>query len=88
MGLIRNLKINLVGCVYKISIIVLKMENGVEAYFMLRGRPWLKQAKVHHNCGDSTLIIILKNRIVTLSIIKHVNIKSSQRPKTLNNELN
>jgi hypothetical protein len=49
MGLIQNLKINLAGCVYKNSAIVLKMENGVEAYSMLLGKPWLKQAKVHHN---------------------------------------
>jgi hypothetical protein len=49
MGLIRNLKINLAGCVYKILITVLKMENGIEAYSMFLGRPWLKQAKAHHN---------------------------------------
>jgi len=49
MGLIRNLKINLAGCVYKILIIVLKMESGIEAYSMFLGRPWLKQAKAHHN---------------------------------------
>jgi len=39
MGLIQNLKIDLVGYVYKISITILKMENGVEAYSMLLGRP-------------------------------------------------
>ncbi len=49
IGLIRNLKINLAGCVYKISIIVLNMENGVEVYFMLLGWPWLKLATAHHN---------------------------------------
>jgi hypothetical protein len=54
------------------------MENGVEAYSMFLGRPWLKQAKAHHNWGDSTLTIILENIIVTLNIIKHMNIKSSQ----------
>ncbi len=49
MGLIQNLKMNMVGSIYKILVIVLKMENGVEAYSMLLGRPWLKQAKTHHN---------------------------------------
>jgi hypothetical protein len=39
MGLIRKLKINMAGCVYKISVIVLKMENGVEMYSMLLGSP-------------------------------------------------
>jgi hypothetical protein len=78
MGLIQNLKIDLVGCVYKFFVIVLKMENGVETYSMLLGRPWLKQTKVRHNWGDSALTIILENIIVTLNMIKHVNIKSSQ----------
>jgi hypothetical protein len=57
IGLIRNLKINLVGCDYKISIIVLNVENGVEAYSILLGHPWLKLAKAHHNWGDNTLTI-------------------------------
>jgi hypothetical protein len=73
---------------YKFSIIVLRMENGVEAYFMFLKRPWLIQAKAHQNWGDSTLIIISKNIIVTLSMIKYVNINLSQRPKNLDNEFN
>jgi hypothetical protein len=62
------------------------MENGVEAYFMFLGRPWLKQANVHYNWGDRTFTIISKNGIVTLSMIQHVNIKSSQQPKNLDKE--
>jgi hypothetical protein len=42
---------------------------------MLMGRPWLKQAKTHHNWGDSTLTITFEDKTITLSIIKHVNIK-------------
>jgi hypothetical protein len=59
IGLIRNLKINLVGCDYKISAIMLNMENGVEVCSMLLGQPWLKLVRVHHNWGDSTFIITL-----------------------------
>jgi hypothetical protein len=55
IGLIRNLKIDL--AIYKISIIVLNMENGVEVYSMLLGRPWLKQPKAHHNWDDNTFIV-------------------------------
>jgi hypothetical protein len=46
---IKNLKINLVGCDYKILVTVLNMENGVEVYSMILGWPWLKLAKAHHN---------------------------------------
>ncbi len=59
MGLIQNLKINLASFVYKNSVTILKMENGIEAYSMLLGRPWLKQTKAHQNWSESTLTIIL-----------------------------
>jgi hypothetical protein len=42
IGFIRNLKIDLINYVYKISIIVLNMEHGIEAYSMLLIKPWLK----------------------------------------------
>jgi hypothetical protein len=58
IGLITNLKINLVTCDYKISIIVLNMENGVETYSMLLGWPWLKVARTHHNWGDNTFTML------------------------------
>jgi hypothetical protein len=70
IGLIRNLKINLTGPDYKILVMVLNMENGVEANSMLLGRPWLKLAKAHHNWGESTLIITSRERNVMLSTIK------------------
>lgn len=62
------------------------MENGIEAYSMLLGKLWLKQGKSHHNWGGNTLIITSEYRMVTLNTIKRVNIKSSQRPKYLDNE--
>ncbi len=46
------------------------MENGVEAYSMLLGHPWLKLAKAHHSWGDSTFIIISSEQTVMLSTIK------------------
>jgi hypothetical protein len=84
--LIRNFKIDLASCVYKISIIILNLENGIETYSMLMGRPWLKQAKTHHNRGDNTFTITFEEKTIMLSIIKCVNIKSSQEPKNLDNE--
>ncbi len=49
LGLIRNLKINLGSCVYKILVTTLNMEMGIEAYSMFMGRLWLKQTKAHCN---------------------------------------
>jgi hypothetical protein len=34
------------------------MEDTLEAYLMFLGRPWLKQAKVHHDWGYNTLTIM------------------------------
>jgi hypothetical protein len=42
------------------------MENEVETYSMLLGRPWLKLAKVHHNWNDNTLTIISGEQTMTL----------------------
>jgi hypothetical protein len=39
IGLIRNLKINLAGCEYKIFVIMLNMGNEMEIYSILLGRP-------------------------------------------------
>jgi len=69
LGLIKNLKIDLVGYVCKISIIVLNMENGIEAYSMLLGRPWLKQGKMHHNWGDNTITITSRDRTSHLTLL-------------------
>ncbi len=58
VGLIRNLKIDLARCTFKILVIVLQMEDTLEAYLMFLGRPWLNQAKVHHDWGYNTLTIM------------------------------
>jgi hypothetical protein len=46
------------------------MEDTPKAYLMLLGRPWLKQAKTHHDWGNNILTIIANTKIVTLSIEK------------------
>jgi len=67
---ISLIEINLASCDYKILVTVLNMDNGVEAYSMLLGWPWLKLAKAHHNWGDSAFTITLGEQIVMLSTRK------------------
>lgn len=72
---------------YKILITMLNMENKIEAYFMFLGRSWMKQAKVHDNWGKNIFTITSTNIMITLSIIKCVNVKSSfQWPRNLDIE--
>jgi hypothetical protein len=41
LGVIKNLKINIGGLTFKITVTVIKMENQENNYSMLLGRPWL-----------------------------------------------
>ncbi len=77
--LTQNLKIDLVGCTFKISVIVLEMEDIPVVYSMFLGRPWLKQAKVHHDWGNNISTMIVDTKTVTLSTKKWVMVHPSQR---------
>jgi len=81
--LIQNLKIDLARCTLKILVIVLQMEDTLEAYSMFLRNPWLKQAKSHHDWGNNILTIIVDTKIVTLSTEKRVMVHPSQRPCNL-----
>jgi hypothetical protein len=63
------------------------MEIGIEAYSMFSGRSWVKQTKARDNWDNNILTITSRDIMVTLSIIKRVNVKSSfQWPRNLDNE--
>jgi hypothetical protein len=46
------------------------MEDTTKAYSMFLGKLWLKRAKVHHDWGNNTLIIIVYTKTMTLSTKK------------------
>ncbi len=69
------MKIDLVGCEYKIFVIMLNMENELETYSMFLGRPWFKPSKANHNWGDNTLSIIVGKRTMTICTIKKIILK-------------
>jgi hypothetical protein len=81
LRLIQNLKIDLPRCEFKISVIVLKMENIPKVYLMFLRKPRLKQAKAHHDWVNNTLTIIVDTKIMTLNIEKRVN--GTSFPNTL-----
>ena len=51
LGIIKNLKVGVGGLTFKITISVNKMEDQVNIYSMLLGRPWLTQAHAKHDWG-------------------------------------
>jgi hypothetical protein len=73
LGIIKNLKINIGGLTFKITVTVIKMENQENNSSMVLGRPWLKQACAKHDWGRSQLILY-QNGI-------DVCIGTNQRPK-------
>jgi hypothetical protein len=59
------------------------MEDTPKTYFMILRRPWLKQAKAHHNWGNNILTIIIDTKIITLSTLKRIIVYHSQKPCNL-----
>jgi hypothetical protein len=62
---------------------MLQMEDIPKAYLMFLGRPWLKQANIHHDWGNNTLTIMVNTKIMTLSIDKRIKVHPSQKPCNL-----
>jgi hypothetical protein len=57
LGLIKDLRILVHGIPYEMTFIVIQSNMLNSNYFMLLGRPWLKDAKVFHDWGKNTIII-------------------------------
>jgi hypothetical protein len=49
LGIIRKLKIHIHGIPYVVTFIILQNNVVDSNYYMLLGRPWLKDAKVTHD---------------------------------------
>ncbi len=60
-------------CTFKISVTLLQMEDVPKIYSMILRRPWVKQAKAHHDWGNNTLTIIVDTKIITISTLKKNN---------------
>jgi hypothetical protein len=57
MGLIKDLKIYVYNILYIIMFIILQNSVVGFNYFMLLGRPWLKDVKVAHDWGSNIVTI-------------------------------
>jgi hypothetical protein len=57
VGLIRDLKIYVHGILYITMFIVFQNSVVDSSYFMLLGKPWLRDAKMAHDWGSNTITI-------------------------------
>ncbi len=82
LGIIRNLKIHIHGIPYITTFTIMKNNVVDFSYFMLLGRPWLKDAKVTHDWGNNVIIVQGNGIIETISINRKLGAKT-RRPQVL-----
>ncbi len=70
VGLIRDLKIYVHGILYITTFTILYSDVVDFMYFMLLGRPWLRDAKVAHDQGNNTITIQGNGIVRTIIITK------------------
>jgi hypothetical protein len=67
LGIIKNLKIQIHGISYVATFNVLQNSVVNSNYYMLIGRPWLKNAKVKHDWGNNVITNEGNGTIKTMS---------------------
>jgi hypothetical protein len=80
VGIIIFLKIHIGGIPYVDTLFVLKNSVVNSNYFMSLGRPWLRYAKVTHDCGNNVIIVQGNGIVKTISINKKLGAKT-KRPQ-------
>jgi hypothetical protein len=82
LGIIRNLKIHIHGIPYIATFTILKNSVVDSSYFMLRGKPWLRDAKVTHDWGNNVISVQGNGTIRTISVNKKLGTET-RRPQVL-----
>jgi hypothetical protein len=82
LGIIINLKIHIHGIPYVATFIVLQNNVVDSSYFMLLGRPWLRDAKVTHDWGNNVIIVQGNGIVKTILVNKKLGAET-KRPQVL-----
>jgi len=80
LGIIRNVKNHIHGIPYIATFTIMKNSVVDFSYYMLLGRPWLKDAKVTHDWGNN-VITIQGNGIVRTILINRKLGAETRRPQ-------
>ncbi len=73
---IGNIHNSLNGIPYVAIYTILKNSTVDFSYFMLLGRPWLKDAKVKHDWGNNVIVVQGNGIIKTISINRKLGAKT------------
>jgi len=79
LKIIKNLKIHIYGIPYISTFTILKNNMVDSNYFMLLGRPWLRNAKVTHVWGNNVITIQHNGIIRTILVNRKLGAKT-RRP--------
>jgi hypothetical protein len=82
LEIIRNLKIHIHGIPYIATFTILKNSVVNFSYFILPGKPWLKDAKVTHDWGNDVIRVQGNGMVRTISVNKKLGIET-RRPQVL-----
>jgi len=82
LGLIKDLKILVHGILYVITFTVIQNSVPNFSYFILLGRPWLRDAKMFHDWGNNTITIQGMGTIRTIFVTKKLK-TPTKHPKML-----
>ncbi len=75
MRLIHDLKIYVYNILHITIFIVLQNNVINTSYSMLLGKPWLRDAKVTHDCENNTMTIQGNGMFITIVVTKHLGAK-------------
>ncbi len=82
LGIIRNLKIHIHGIPYVATFIVLQNNVVDSNYYMLLGRPWLRDTKATHDWGNNVIIVQGNGTVITILMNKKLGAET-KRPQIL-----
>jgi hypothetical protein len=75
-GIIKKLKIHIHGIPYIATFTILRNNVVDSSYYMLLGRPWLRDEKVTHDWGNNVITIHRNGTINTTSINRKLGTKT------------
>ena len=80
LGILRNIFLDIGGISFSMAFVVLSMEDTLEEYNIILGRPWLRQAKVRHDWAANQLTIRRGRRKVKIPLKEKARLNNAVWP--------
>jgi hypothetical protein len=74
-GILKKLKIHIHGIPYIATFTILRNNVVDSSYYMLLGRPWLRDEKVTHDWGNKSLLFNVMEQLIQHQLIENWELK-------------